>query len=98
MSEQFIDISPFQAETIECCNMLFYMIFVHENLDIDLAYCQIIFTVCQPYAVLLTLNLASIALAFWLIAERTRISPVTKSYLRSVLFTGGVKGDDCSRY
>ena len=39
---------------------------------------------------LLTLNLASIALAFWLIAEQTRIAPVAKSNLRSVLFTGGV--------
>ena len=40
------------------------------------------------YAMLLTLNLASIALAFWLIAERTGISPIAKSYLRSVLNTG----------
>ena len=39
---------------------------------------------------LLTLNLASIALAFWLITERTTLSPVAKSYLWSVLFTGGV--------
>ena len=39
---------------------------------------------------LLTLNLASIALAFWFIAERTRISPIVKSYIGSVLFTGGV--------
>ena len=50
----------------------------------------ILFTVCQPYAVLLTFNLASITLALWLISERTRLSPVVKSYLRSVLFTGGV--------
>ena len=39
---------------------------------------------------LLTLNLASIALAFWLITQQTRISPIAKSYLWSVLFTGGV--------
>ena len=51
---------------------------------------QIIFTVCQPYAMLLTLNLASIPLAFWLIAEWTRISPIVKLYLWSVLYTGGV--------
>ena len=38
---------------------------------------------------LLTLNLASIALAFWLIPEWTRISTVAKSYLWSALFTGG---------
>ena len=38
----------------------------------------------------LTWNLASIVLACWLIAEQTRIFPVAKLYLRSVLFTGGV--------
>ena len=38
----------------------------------------------------LTVYLASIMLAFQLTAERTRISLVAKSYLRSILFTGGV--------
>lgn len=59
---------------------------------------QIIFTVRQPYAVFLTLNLACVTLAFWLIAgfyelSGMEMSPAAKSYLKFVLFTEVVNND-----